>query len=289
MVKVVLGPDRKGNKFVMSIAQLHKNTLDSAIYMVKEKKFDYIAVIAGLPGVGKSAFSRVCAKYCDPTFDMDRVAFTAEDFIRIINEAPEYSSVILDESFQSMNSRTTMTPEFTKIINYIQIVRQKHLFIFLCLPNFFDLARTVAVFRTHSLFVVYADDEFNRGFFMAFGRNEKRKLYKLGMKFMDYNVVKSNYNTWFSQNKKLFDEEEYERMKKKHLFEQIKEEDIKHRLNFDRNEILYKLKVEFHLKTFQLAYVFNIKERTVREIISNYEKRRALGGRRVEKTGKSAV
>lgn len=273
MVKVILGPDQNGNQFEIKIAELHKNTLDTAIRMVTKKNFDYVAIVAGLPGAGKSTFARVCAKYCCPWFDLTYIAFSADEFIRITNECPEYSSVVLDESFATLNSKISMSPEFIKIINHIQLLRQKHLFIFLCLPNFFDLAKGVAVFRSHTLYVVYADENFDRGKFMAFGRREKTKLYVKGNKFMDYNCVRSNYNTTFSMNKHLFDEDEYERMKRKHLLSQERDEESKNRSHYDRNKVIYLLKTEFGFKSEQLEYLFNLKRRTQDQIIKNYLQR----------------
>jgi adenylate kinase family enzyme len=270
MPKVILGPDENGQDFQLSISQLHKNTLDTAIHMVKNKNFDYIAVVAGLPGSGKSTFARVSAKYCDPTFDLSRVAFTADEFVEITNSCPEYSSIVLDESFQSLNSKTSMSPEFIKIVNHLQLVRQRHLFIYLCLPNFFDLAKGIAIFRTHTLFVVYSDENFNRGKFMAFGRREKTKLYVKGNKFMDYNCVRSNYNTVFSRNRLLFNEDEYEKMKKKHLLAQERDEALKSRSRFDRNAVVYRLKTEFELGYNQLADLFKLKESTLRDIVKDF-------------------
>lgn len=217
MVKVYRGLGYDGKPCRVVINHHLKDTLDMAIERVTKHNWDYVCVIAGLPGSGKSTFARTPAKYCCKWFDESYIAFTGDDFIRITNDCPKYSSVILDESFQSMNSKVTMTEDFLRIINHLQIIRQKNLFIFLCLPNFFDLSKNIAVFRTSHLFVVYATDEGQRGRFMAFGRKQKRKLYILGNRFMDYDCVRSNFNGSFSLNPTIINDKLYEDMKMSHL------------------------------------------------------------------------
>lgn len=201
-----------------------QRTLDKARRRNK-KNWDYVAVVAGIPGSGKSTFVQSVARYCCPWFDESYIAFNHEQFVDITNKAPEYSAVVLDESFQSLNSKLVMSPEFTEIINHLQIIRIKKLYIFLCLPNFFDLTKGVAIFRTSHLFVIYADDEGNRGRFLAFDRDGKRWLYIKGSKFMDYNAQKANF---FGQywDDEVVPRDLYEELKIKHLKAQTVEANI---------------------------------------------------------------
>ena len=286
--KLQVGPDHEGKYCDLKIHLLHKESLDTAIKRVRLKNWDYVAIIAGLPGAGKSTLARVCAKYCCPWFNLNYIAFTADEFVEISNNCEEYSSIILDESFQALNSRTTMSPDFLKIINHLQILRQKHLFIFLCLPNFFDLAKNIAIFRASHLFVAYPNNEGDRGPFLAFDRRTKTKLYVKGMRFMDYNAEKANYLGDFWENNGIVDLEKYEQMKKKHLLDQELEAEAKNKSGYDRNEVIYKLKEEFDLDLKELEYLFNLKERTLFDIIKDYRERRLKGAVRREKTAKSA-
>jgi len=269
---VSIGPDKFGKNCLVKIHLLHADTLDFAIYRVKKKNWDYVSVIAGLPGSGKSTLARVCAKYCCPWFDLDHVAFTADEFVNITNTCAEYSSVILDESFASLNSRTTMTPDFLKVINHLQIIRQKHLFIFLCLPNFFDLAKNVAIFRASHLFVTYPTEEGDRGRFLAFDRDGKRVLFVKGMKFMDYNCVKANFIGDFWLNRRICDEEVYESMKKKHLIEQEKKVEKKLDGSWDRNTAVYLAKEKYGLKMAALVDMFKLDDTTIWKIVKEYKR-----------------
>lgn len=187
--------------------------LDKIKVKVLKYEWDYVAVIAGLPGSGKSTFARGCAKYCDPNFKIDNIVFTADDFINFTANCPEYSAVVYDECFEGMNSRVTLSPDFQRIVNHLQLIRKRHLFIFLCLPNFFDLSKGIAVFRTSHLFVTYANDDGQRGKVLAFSRDNKRKLYVEGGKFMNYAAVKSNFQTKFMRNDDIVKSEDYETKK----------------------------------------------------------------------------
>lgn len=181
-----------------------------------KKKWDYVSIIAGLPGSGKSTLAQMLAKFCCRWFDKSYVAFDADTFIKITTTCPEFSSVILDESFESLYNRLSYSPDFIRIINHLQIIRQRHLHIFICLPNFFDLSKGVAVFRSSHLFVTYGDDEDNRGFYLCFGREEKKKLYVEGHRYMDYDAVRASFHGKFD-NYHIIPDAEYEAMKLEHL------------------------------------------------------------------------
>jgi len=221
MVLVTSGKDWKGEPCEFYLDGYMKSNLDRVKEVVQKKDWDYVAIVAGNPGTGKSNFSQSLAKYCCPWFDETYIAFDTDDFVRITNNCPKNSSIILDESFQGLNSRVTMTSGFNKIVNHLQIIRQKNLFIFLCLPNYFDLAKGIAIFRSTHLFVCYSPKYGDRGTFMAFDGERKKSLYVLGGKFMNYKAVKANFIGRFTRQKGI-DENKYIELKNKHLMAQEK-------------------------------------------------------------------
>lgn len=222
MVIVTSGKTKEGKPCSFFLNPRLKKALDLAKHRVLKRNWDYVAIISGIPGSGKSTFSRSVARYCCPWFSLKYIAFTAKEFIKITNECPKYSAVVLDESFQSLNTRITMSPEFRRIISHLQLLRQKHLFIFLCLPNFFDLTKGVAIFRASHLFVTYASKEGLRGRFLAWGRNEKRKLYVKGSKYLDLFVVDANFKGRYTRAEDIISEKDYEELKLSHLKDQDK-------------------------------------------------------------------
>lgn len=224
--------------------------------------WDYVGLVCGLPGSGKSTFARVLARYMCAWSSLTYICFSAEEFIKTTNTCPEFSSVILDESFASLNSRITMTPDFMRIINHLQLIRQRHLFIFLCLPNFFDLAKGISIFRTSHLFITYENKQGRRGQFMAFGRRKKRILYVKGNKYMDYDCVRSNFKGRYPQGKKILSEEAYDKKKKEHLLSQEEKLVKKKKGKIDYYEIAMKMK-EQGIKTKIIAQTFGFTDRTL--------------------------
>ncbi len=228
MVLVESGVTQDGSPCRYYLDNDLKKTLDLAKYRVLKKNWDYVCIVCGLPGSGKSNFARQLARYCCPWFDENYIAWKDEKtegsdvkgFIDITTECPENSAVVLDESFATLNSRVSMSPVFLRIINHIQLIRQKHLFIFLCLPNFFDLSKGIAIFRSSHLFITYADDKGQRGRFLGFDRNGKRKLFIKGNKYVDYDAQRSNFKGRFTQDFRIVPPDVYENLKKKHYIEQ---------------------------------------------------------------------
>ena len=270
--KIKIGVKEDGSPKILRLDKLFRPELDKVRARVRKKNWDYVALVAGLPGSGKSTFARGLARYLCKWFSIDYVAFTGDQFIEITNECPEYSSVILDESFASLNSKLTQTEDFIKIINHLQLIRQKHLYIFLCLPNFFDLAKGIAIFRSSHLFVTYANEKGDRGYFLAFDRDNKRKLYVRGSKFMDYNAQKANFYARFWENEDILDIEEYDRRKEEHLKSQNKQESEKMHGKQERNKILWKLYSEFNWKATDIAKLAGLDDKSVYRTFNMFKK-----------------
>lgn len=184
--------------------------------VVLKKDFDYVAVISGRVGKGKSTFAMQLSKFFDNSFDLSRICFSAEEFIRVTTTSPNYSSVMLDESFESLNTKIGQSPAFLKIQNHLNIIRSKNLFIFLVLPSFFDLHKSVALYRTWNLFHVYGEGFGGRGRFSAYSPDNKRMLYIKGSKYNDYNAVKGNFRGTFTA-RQVIPRELYETKKLEHL------------------------------------------------------------------------
>ena len=270
MVKVTRGKNWKGEPCNFYIDGFLKTNLDGVINMVTNKNWDYVCIVAGIPGAGKSNFAQSGAKYCDPNFNIKNIVFSADDFIKKTNEAEEFSAIILDESFASLNTRISNNANFMKIINHLQLIRQKHLFIFLCLPNFFDLSKGVALYRSSHLFFVYADEEGNRGRFTAFDREKKRLLYVKGQKFMDYSVVKSNFFGTFTEQKAI-DWEAYEELKMNHLKEQelyVKKTTVLQKITVQRNKSIVKMYENKIMNQAQIARFLDMTKQHIGHIIN---------------------
>jgi hypothetical protein len=99
------------------------------------------------------------------------------------------------------------------LIQLMMECRQKNLIVFIVMPTFFMLEKYVAVFRATGLFHVYRNKKGQRGFWMYFNYNTKKKLYDYGMKrYYSYKWPGSNFKGKFT-NKYLLNEAEYRKKK----------------------------------------------------------------------------
>jgi hypothetical protein len=220
----------------MYIDENLKNNLDKTKESVDKKGWDYFAVVAGIPRVGKSTLAQQIACYLDPTFNLDRFCFTADEYIKKSTLLTKGQAIILDESFADLNTNLSRSPEFTRLVNHMQTIGQNNLFHIFVLPDFFSLSKTVANFRTSHLFVVYAED-YERGRFAAFGRLKKAKLYEDGKRYSNYQACEPNFRGRYL-GKWFLDEEKYKLLKKKHQEEQAKVVVKTDRFTLQRNKLI---------------------------------------------------
>jgi len=193
------------------------NQLEYCKNAVKDD-WDVWIVIDGLEGAGKSTFAQQIAYYLDPTFNIDRIAFSGREHEQnILHDTTPCQAYILDEAGDGMESASHMT-KFNKMLKRTsQKVRQYNLFNILCLPSFFDLAKYYAIHRSWCLINVDVeiDEEkkrLKRGKFFFYSRRRRKILYLKGKKELNYNVAKANFYGRFT-SKWVVDEAEYKRRK----------------------------------------------------------------------------
>jgi len=200
------------------IAPMVREELLKVKERVTKKDRDYVAVYDGEEGVGKSVLAMQHARILDSNFCIERVVFTADDFIRVIKDAKTKrgSCIVLDEAFNAANSRASLTEVNRAMIGLATEMRQKNLFVLLVLPSFFDLDRYFALWRTRALFHVYFTPEEDRHY-IIFPKNEKKLLYLGGKKTYNYTYPKSPFPPFQFLNQYVVDEADY-RAKKAEAF-----------------------------------------------------------------------
>lgn len=192
-----------------------KSNLKMAKSVIK-KDWDMVFVIDGSEGSGKSVLAMQSAKFCDPTFSVERVAFTANEFREAVINAAQYQAVVFDEAYRGLNSRAAMSMVNRILIQMLAEIRQKNLFVFVVMPCFFDLDKYVALWRSRALVHVYVGDNFERGFFLFFNQERKKQLYINGKKFYTYSKPKANFFGRFTNHYPI-DEQDYRKKKKDSL------------------------------------------------------------------------
>lgn len=149
--------------------------------------WDFVCIIDGLEGAGKSLMAQQQAKFVDPTFDLSRIVFNPYEFRKKCLELPKYSAIVFDEAFRGLSSRRSMSSMNVMLNQIFNEVRQRNLFIFIVIPSFFELDKYPAIHRSRYLCHVYTNKG-QRGFFRMYNRECKKILYLRGKEGYNYNV-----------------------------------------------------------------------------------------------------
>jgi len=146
-----------------------------------KKDEDRIYIVDGRERTGKSLFTLQQAKFIDPTFNIDRVCFTPEEFLDQIRNAPRGSVVVFDEAFRGLSSKSGQSKINKMIVQAMMECGQRNLVIFIVLPTFFLLELYAAVLRSNALFHIYKDKTGKR-VFKTYNFQKKNMLYRNGKK-----------------------------------------------------------------------------------------------------------
>lgn len=150
------------------------------------KDFDFLCLIDGYSGTGKSTLSMQLAYLCDPTFDLNRMCFRGEEFIKAVTTAQRYQAIVLDEAFASLASTDATTKLSKFLIKMLGEIRQKNLMIFFNMPSFFEMNKNIAVFRSKLLLHVHLGKKQERGYYKIYTDRWKKRAYILGRREYDY-------------------------------------------------------------------------------------------------------
>jgi energy-coupling factor transporter ATP-binding protein EcfA2 len=155
------------------------------IQKMLDKDNDCIAVVDGKTGSGKSTLAQSLAAYIDPEFNIERVCFDTEDFKKSILTCPKRSAIIFDEALGGLNIRRTMSSINVMLTGLLTEIRQKNLFILLCLPSIFDLDKSIGIHRSTFLCHVVTKNG-KRGYFQFYGMEAKKRLFSNTMARRSY-------------------------------------------------------------------------------------------------------
>jgi len=127
------------------MSYLFKN-LDIIKKKIKEDR-DFLLGIIGYEGSGKSNLGIQICKYIDPTFNINRITFTAEEFLMAVNRAKRYEAILMDEGIEAFFTRRSTSSSVVDVTKTLTQIRFKNLFIVLCIPNWFLLESYVRMHR----------------------------------------------------------------------------------------------------------------------------------------------
>jgi len=231
---------------------------------------DRVYLVDGRERIGKSSFAFQQAKYLDPTFDINNICFTPEEFLDRIRTAPKGSVIVFDEAFRGLSSKSTRSKTNKAIVEAMMEVGQRNLIIFIVLPTIFLLELYAAVFRSECLFHIYKlkKKDYKKISYRAFkiyNYAKKKELYLRGKtKYFSYSRPKirmAKGRFFVIKNDKwkagipyaTFDMEAYSEKKSKAFASNIgkKEEDEDNKFYIQRNLIIkhmYLTQIHSHRK-----------------------------------------
>ncbi len=163
-----------------------RKDLDKVKLSLEEKDKDFVMCVDGSEGGGKSTMAFSIGKYMDPTLNLDRIVFDAEQFKEAIFKAKKDQCVVFDEAFTGLSSRASLSAVNKALVGLLMQIRQLNLFIIIVLPSFFLLDKYVALWRTRALIHVYEGKGGRRGYFLVYNRRLKKLLYLFGKQFYSY-------------------------------------------------------------------------------------------------------
>jgi len=200
------------------IAPIFARELDKVKKRVLNKDRDFVCVIDGEEGVGKSVLAMQIAAYFDPAFNIDKIVFNSDDFLKLIKDpkTKKGSCIILDEAMNAANARGSLTEVNRSMQGVASEMRQKNLFILMIIPSFFDLDKYFALWRCRALIHLYFTPEEDRHY-IIFPKEQKKLLYLTGKKTYSYSKPKSPFPPFTFPNYYPVDEQEY-RFRKERAF-----------------------------------------------------------------------
>ncbi len=246
------------------------NSFSFAKGVMKKKNKDLVVCCSGYPGSGKSKIISQVASFCDPTFTEDRMHQTTEEFIEAVKaETGVMKSHVLDEAWEGLSSQQVRREIGRALLNIMNVIRQKRLFIFLVLPDFFDLSKSIAIFRSRWLIHCYEEEFGDVGKFLAFDQDSKKKLYVYGKKFEDYNAAPADfYGVFTKADSPLFNWDRYENEIKPRAMQVTFEKRIEDsKVIQQRNILIFTLATKHSYTTAEIADSIDVSLRTVQTVI----------------------
>ncbi len=200
-----------GEKQTFAMDKRVHNNIEKLKHQITKKDFDCVFIVDGSEGTGKSVFAMQLGKAIDSSFNIDRVCFNPQEFIKCIQTSEKGQVIIYDEAYTGLASRQSLSEVNKLIVSMMMEMRAKNLVVVIVLPTFFMLDRYVAIFRSRGLFHIYTNKG-RRGYFLYYNGKKKQTLYLLGRKLMSYSKPRVRMKGSFN-GKYVVDEQTYRNKK----------------------------------------------------------------------------
>ena len=223
--------DANGEEFWMD--DKLKEQLDYVHYN-QGKDYDFVLLISGsgMVRTGKSTLASQIGSYLsarnDRTFDTQNIVFNGEELKQRAGDLPEKSIIWFDEGRSDFDSKRTMESKSKELMDFFSEMGYLNHVIIICLPDFFELNKGLAVNRSELLINVKRGSRlrtnakgeqylsFERGYAGFYGRKRKRLLYLFGKRDLNYHATKQDFPFKFI-NKWCISKEGYDTLKMQYV------------------------------------------------------------------------
>ncbi len=248
---------------------------DHAKDVMSKKSLDLVTVVSGYPGSGKSKLVSQLASFCDPTFNEDRMYQNSKPFIEACKseDTKILSAHVLDEAWEGLSALQVRKEVGRIVMSILNKVRQKRLYIFIVLPDFFDLSKNIAIFRSRWLIHCYEEEFGDIGRFAAFDRDAKRQLYIKGKRFEDYNAHPAScFGVFTKGDAPNFNWEKYENIiKKEGLENDSLGMNLDDRPTVQRNKLINFMKTELEQSVGKISEVSGMGITTIYDALKKFK------------------
>ncbi len=212
---------QRGDGYMMN-EYLQQNLDICCKKIAKDMDFVFLVSGSGMVRNGKSAFTQQMGTYItwkvnglhkvNNTFSLKNIVFKSEDLLKRALSLPKYSVLVLDEGDDLTENYWS---KLSKVLRrFFRKCGQLNLFLFLLIPDFFELKTSLALTRSICLLNVYFWGEFDRGYFAFYDFETKKQLYIKGKKYRNYRIVPPLFNGRFVPLYTVGDKEYREKKKK---------------------------------------------------------------------------
>jgi hypothetical protein len=134
-----------------------------------------------------------------------------------LGEKYKYATLDYDEAADDLESSKVMKGSTQMIKDYLRKSAQFNMLNVIVQSEYFEVPKSIAISRACCLIDVYydikEDGKFERGHYNFYSRRQKKLLYLVGKKMLDYRCVKPDFKGTFN-NFYPVDEQEYRKEKK---------------------------------------------------------------------------
>jgi len=178
------------NNYTFWLDGFLKSNLDIALKEAIPNDWDFLSVVLGGEGSGKSTLSSQMALYLDPKFNLENTVFSATEFDLAVERAEPETCILWDEAITGANIKNHADAINISLISKLTQIRFKRLKIILCIPYLFLLEKYF-ISRCICGIYVYAKGFADRGHAFFYNQPQMEVLYFLQKIKYPYNPTES--------------------------------------------------------------------------------------------------